>query len=95
MTTLAILDTEDVLVAGFGLSVTDFCLVFGSAFGGKGGRTHSPHAGALILGPSSSDFVLVTVTRGSSTVALRVGKGGGPLRVGRGGGPLGKFAVTD
>lgn len=92
VSTLAILDTEDVLVAGFGLSENDFCLVFGSAFGGRGGRTTSPHAGALILGASSSsDFVLVTVTRAST---LRAGRGGGGLREGSGGGPLGKFATT-
>lgn len=91
--TLAMLDTDDVLVAGFGLSVNDVFLVFGSAFGGKGGKTQSPHAGALILGPaSSSDFVLVAVTRVSGP--FRAGRGGGGLREGKGGGPLGRFAVT-
>lgn len=99
--TLAMLETDDVLAAGFGLSVKDFFLVFGSTFTGKGGSTHSPQPGALTLGvPSSSDFVLVAVIRGSfsasvwSALILRAGRGGGGRRLGKAGGPLGKFAVT-
>lgn len=61
---LAMLDTEGVLLPTLGLSVNDFVRVFGSVLGGKAGNSHSPHAGALTLGPLSSDFVLDAVTRG-------------------------------
>lgn len=104
---LATLDTEGVLVAGFGLSAKDLVRCLGSALGGRGGSSHSPQAGAFIRDPFSSDLVRVAVTRGPSyavatgdgTTALvrlswvlfRVGNGGGCFRAGRGGGPLGRL----
>lgn len=63
VTELAILEIEGDLVAVCDLSVKDFVLDLGSILAGRGGKSTSPHAGALIL--FSSDLVLVLVSLGA------------------------------